>query len=67
MPLFEYICEECGQSFEKLVRGSTTTILCPGCNSEKVTKQISTFASRISGGSQSGSAGRNRKRQALSS
>ena len=50
MPLFEYICEECGESFEKLVRGSTTTILCPSCDSENVRKKLSTFASRIAGG-----------------
>jgi putative FmdB family regulatory protein len=50
MPLFEYICEECGETFEKLVRGSTTTILCPSCESANVRKKLSTFASRISGG-----------------
>ena len=51
MPLFEYLCEECGESFEKLVRGSTKTILCPSCESENVRKKLSTFASRIAGGS----------------
>lgn len=50
MPLFEYVCEECGSTFEKLVRSSTTVIQCPDCATEHVRKKISTFASKIAGG-----------------
>jgi putative FmdB family regulatory protein len=51
MPIFEYMCVECGSTFEKLVRTSDTQpIVCPKCESERVLKQFSTFA--VSGGSQ---------------
>ncbi|MGD2148717.1 MAG: zinc ribbon domain-containing protein, partial [Anaerolineae bacterium] len=32
MPVYEYRCEECGESCEILVRGPTT-IACPHCGS----------------------------------
>lgn len=52
MPIFEFLCERCGTHFEELVRSSAATdeVICPACESAEVTKQISTFASRISGG-----------------
>ncbi len=51
MPIFEFICEECGNFFEELVRSASTTldILCPGCQSDHVSKQFSTFASKTVG------------------
>ena len=53
MPIFEFLCSECGSSFEELVRSASATgeVVCPECGSEQVVKQISTFASRISSGS----------------
>ncbi len=53
MPIFEFVCEECGQFFEELVRSANAIneVICPGCQSEQVTKKLSTFASKISGGS----------------
>ncbi len=53
MPIFEFVCADCGQSFEKLVLSSSKVVesTCPNCKSENVTKKISTFASRLSGGS----------------
>jgi putative FmdB family regulatory protein len=58
MPIFEYICAECGKPFEQLVFNSSKAdeVTCPACHSENVTKKISTFASKSSGGS-SGSFG----------
>ncbi|OQY93028.1 MAG: hypothetical protein B6D39_03850 [Anaerolineae bacterium UTCFX2] len=52
MPLFEFVCSECGQPFEELVRSSNaiSEVSCPECGSPKVSKKISTFASRLSGG-----------------
>lgn len=52
MPIYEFICEQCGCEFEELVRSSsnTTGLLCPECHSEQVTKKISTFAAKIAGG-----------------
>jgi putative FmdB family regulatory protein len=44
MPIFEYRCQDCGTRFEKLIRGESTEVLCPGCGKERVEKQLSTFA-----------------------
>lgn len=53
MPIFDYKCEGCGHAFEELVRGDEV-ILCPKCDTEKVTRQISGFA--VGGGSQTSAA-----------
>lgn len=52
MPLYEYICQECGQEFEKMVRFSEASNLppCPVCQSPDTNKRISVFASRNFGG-----------------
>ncbi len=44
MPIFEYICEECGSKFEKLLRGNAQEVLCPSCGKDKVKRELSTFA-----------------------
>ena len=45
MPIFEYLCDDCGTKFEKLVRNrATTDVLCPSCGESHVTTQLSTFA-----------------------
>lgn len=51
MPIFEFVCQECGTPFEELVRSSNSVdeISCPFCASYQVKKQISTFASQVSG------------------
>ncbi len=43
MPLFEYVCVQCGREFEVLVRG-TEKPACPGCGSERLEKRLSAFA-----------------------
>lgn len=52
MPIFEYKCEECGKLFEAIVMGSRQPE-CPACNSQKLEKQLSSFA--VSGGNSSSS------------
>lgn len=56
MPLYEYICESCGDQFEKMVRLSEQDLRpqCPTCQSDQTRKQLSLFASRSAGGSLSG-------------
>jgi putative FmdB family regulatory protein len=46
MPLYEYVCQDCGERFERLVRGSADTqkIRCPRCESDTVARAFSTFA-----------------------
>ncbi|HTN49152.1 MAG TPA: zinc ribbon domain-containing protein [Burkholderiaceae bacterium] len=43
MPIYEYVCGDCGKEFEALVRASTTP-QCPGCRSTRLEKQLSVFA-----------------------
>ena len=40
MPLFRYVCKECGYGFEKLVQASTT-LECPSCEGTVLEKQLS--------------------------
>ena len=51
MPIFEFVCQECEVPFEELLRSATEVddVCCPFCESDQVAKQISTFASKISG------------------
>jgi putative FmdB family regulatory protein len=46
MPLYEYRCEDCGRTFEKLRRMSDADAAaeCPYCESGEARRQISTFA-----------------------
>lgn len=44
MPIFEYICKNCGELFEKLIRRENTSVQCPQCGSSDVSKKFSTFA-----------------------
>ena len=43
MPIYEYLCQECGSEFELLVR-SETRLECPTCQSDQLEKQLSVFA-----------------------
>ena len=54
MPLFEYLCQDCGRSFEKIVPRYDSPADCIHCNSGRVEKQLSVFA--VAGGSSSESA-----------
>jgi putative FmdB family regulatory protein len=44
MPIFEYICQDCGRNFERIVPRHDSTTDCPDCNSERIEKQLSVFA-----------------------
>lgn len=52
MPIYEYRCEGCDESFEVFVRSSLqqATPTCPKCGSEKVKKALSLFGVRGTGG-----------------
>ena len=47
MPIYEYICEDCRQPFEKLVQ-KEEKIECPSCHSEHLSKQYSRFGMNTS-------------------
>ena len=44
MPIYEFSCDACAHAFEKRVASSRSRVLCPKCESAKVTRQFSTFA-----------------------
>jgi putative FmdB family regulatory protein len=48
MPLFEYVCDNCRDEFELLVRGAETPE-CPGCGSRSLTRQLSVVAAHTGG------------------
>ena len=52
MPIFDYLCEECGKSNELLVFSSDNNLTCQFCGSSKLKKQISAHSS-LSGNKQS--------------
>ena len=55
MPIYEYVCPTCGQSFEKLVRGGRkmreAPAECPTCGQESYRKQVTLVAAVGSDGS----------------
>lgn len=57
MPIYEYVCEDCGTKFEKLVlrTGDEDGLACPSCGQSRLAPQLSTFAAH-SGGAPSPSA-----------
>lgn len=64
MPVYEYVCQDCDDEFEKRVSFSEAdhSQECPSCGSSKSKKKLSLFASNFAGnsssvGSSSGSCG----------
>ncbi len=59
MPIYEYICEECGERYERVVLSKTQEIACPKCKSTKNTQQLSVFsaATKSNGGAGPSSGG----------
>ena len=53
MPIFEYLCEDCGTKFEKLMRNGATAsdTVCPSCGERHLEQQHSTFAAHANGSS----------------
>jgi putative FmdB family regulatory protein len=43
MPIYEFICEDCEQPFEELVRNGQS-VNCPSCSSTDVRRLLSRFA-----------------------
>jgi putative FmdB family regulatory protein len=55
MPLYEYVCLKCGQTFETLVLSSDEQVVCPECESVELERVLSPFA--VAAGQVSGSRG----------
>src|SRR5208282_6297753 len=49
MPIYEYVCDDCGERFERIVMSQRQKITCPKCESAKHTIQLSVFAAPANG------------------
>ena len=56
MPIYEYRCQECGATFDKLVRSMNGEheVECPKCGSKRCQKAFSLFGTTSSGARASG-------------
>jgi putative FmdB family regulatory protein len=45
MPIYEYVCDDCGARYEQIVMSKSAKIACPKCESQKHTLQLSVFSS----------------------
>ena len=52
MPIYEYLCQDCGAKFEKLVSSASASasVACPTCGKDHASRQLSTFAAHTKGG-----------------
>ena len=64
MPIYEYLCQDCGSRFELLrsIKEADNPILCKSCKSEHTQRAVSVFFAQsgsqiIAGGNTSGCAG----------
>ena len=57
MPIYEFVCKECGTLFEEMRLSSSAfnDIACPKCGTAKVEKAFSTFAPSVPSGGGSSS------------
>jgi putative FmdB family regulatory protein len=53
MPIYEYVCQDCGKQFETIVASSldTSAVPCKYCGSKQTKKTISATSFRISSSS----------------
>lgn len=49
MPIYEYRCEDCGSTFEKLVRRTSDAIECPSCGQQHLKQELSVFSAHANG------------------
>ena len=48
MPIFEYVCGDCKEQFEVLVRGNEKPV-CPSCGKKSLAKQLSVPSAHVVG------------------
>jgi putative FmdB family regulatory protein len=54
MPIYEYICDDCETSFERIVLNRAQEIACPKCAGKKNTIQLSVFSAPGGNGGSNG-------------
>jgi putative FmdB family regulatory protein len=52
MPIYEYVCRDCGTKYDKFVRSASSEVKlkCPKCGSVEGDKAFSAFSARTNGG-----------------
>ncbi|MES1943275.1 regulatory protein, FmdB family [Salinisphaera sp. PC39] len=51
MPIYEYVCRECGEEIEKLQKLSDAPLTeCPACHKDALKRKISSAGFRLAGG-----------------
>lgn len=48
MPIYEFLCEACGEVFERVAQSRLERADCPACGSAEVERLVSAFAARTS-------------------
>jgi putative FmdB family regulatory protein len=46
MPIYEYICKDCGNHYEQLVLSRGKRVACPKCDSSRGALQLSVFSAK---------------------
>jgi putative FmdB family regulatory protein len=54
MPIYEYVCDDCSEHYERIVMNQSAPVTCPKCASTKHTIQLSVFAAPANGSKSSG-------------
>jgi putative FmdB family regulatory protein len=54
MPIYEYVCDDCGERYERIVMNQRTAVSCPKCESKRHTIQLSVFAAHGKTGKSNG-------------
>lgn len=44
MPIYDYKCNDCGNTFEQIVRNRDEIVACPKCSGNNTQRKISAFA-----------------------
>ncbi|MFQ5917507.1 MAG: zinc ribbon domain-containing protein [Candidatus Binatia bacterium] len=57
MPIYEYSCRKCDNTFEELLLSPRMTVACPKCESHTVERKLSVFRSPRSGVEKGGANG----------
>lgn len=47
MPIFEFLCQNCGTEFERLVFRSDEVVECPECGQQSVNKLMSACVAKV--------------------
>jgi putative FmdB family regulatory protein len=48
MPIYEYVCDDCGKRYEQIVLSRSQEVACPDCSSKRHTLQLSVFSAHAS-------------------